>query len=128
MRLGGGTRSLIIVIGAVFVHVLGVALLSPSKMIAPGFTAICLLLAMLLSPNRDILQLFARARVYVIAVVFLFLVNILLLVARRQATELFSLAITLAAFYTFVVALAYRVFHRKAYQILHRNIDHRSNL
>jgi uncharacterized membrane-anchored protein YitT (DUF2179 family) len=114
MRSGGWTRSLIIVIGTVLVHVLGVALFSPSAMIAPGFTAICLLLAMLLSHNRDIFLLFKRARIYVAAVALLFLVNISLLVARRQVTELFSLAMTLAAFYTFGVAFAYRIFHQIA--------------
>ena len=113
MRLGGGTRSLIIAVGAVLVHVLVVALFSPSRMFAPGFTAICLLLAVLLSPDRDIFLLFARARIYVAAVALLLLVNILLLIARRQATEVFSLAITLAAFYTIGLAVAYRLFRRR---------------
>ena len=65
MRLRGGTRSVVIVISIVLVHVLIVALFSPNKMIVPGFTAICLFLAMLLSPDRDVLLLFTRARIYV---------------------------------------------------------------
>jgi len=68
LRLGGQARSLIIVLGIVSAHILGVILFSPSTWIAPGLTAICLFSAILLSPERDLLQLFARARIYVAAV------------------------------------------------------------